>query len=219
MLRTPNERARLAGRRKLIELSRRRQRAGAGSHLLRLMQEVQIMDWWKRVEADLSRGGVHHAIVGGVAANQYMPPRETADIDIAVVVTARKEAEQWLASLGWERTGPLAMADREGTAWVTPDGRHVDLIFVPTDWGGQAIREARDNPIDGLPILPLAYLVLMKLEASRLTDTGDIARMLGHQTDEALDGVREVIRRHGRTQDVEDLESIIELGRLEYEGG
>jgi len=58
----------------------------------------------------------------------------------------------------------------------------------------------------------------MKLLASRLVDTGDLARMLGHQDEAALAAVRQVITTYGRPEDVADLEQIIALGRLEYEG-
>lgn len=69
---------------------------------------------------------------------------------------------------------------------------------------------------DGLPIVDLPYLVLMKLLAGRSQDLADISRMLGGATDPQLDGVRTVINDYlGSAR--EDLESLIMLGKLERE--
>ena len=67
------------------------------------------------------------------------------------------------------------------------------------------------------PVLTLPYLVLMKLEAGRIQDIGDISRMLGFASDESLTEVREVVGRYS-TDATEDLESLIVLGKLEHEG-
>jgi len=96
--------------------------------------------------------------------------------------------------------------------------KRTHVIYLPGAWGEAAIAAAQSNIIDGLPILPLPYLTLMKLLASRPVDTGDLARMLGHQDEAALAAVRQVITAYGRPEDVADLEQIIALGRLEYEG-
>ncbi len=174
------------------------------------------MEWWRQAENALSP--IPHAVVGAVAAAAYMPARATADIDLAVAATVAARLEGHLQARGWQRRGRLAMVGLEGTSWVTPAGHPVDVIYLPSAWGGTAIAAARSNIVDGLPILPLPYLTLMKLLASRLVDTGDLARMLGHQDEETLVAVRQVIAAYGRPEDVADLEQIITLGRLEYEG-
>ncbi|MFN3929388.1 MAG: hypothetical protein ACK4OK_07120, partial [Thermoflexus sp.] len=45
----------------------------------------------------------------------------------------------------------------------------------------------------------------------------DIARMLGMAASDQVDAVREVFRRY-RPEDLEDLESLLTLGRLEWMG-
>lgn len=174
------------------------------------------MEWWQQAENALSP--IPHAVVGAVAAAAYMPARATADIDLAVVETVAARLEGHLQARGWQRRGQLAMVGLQGTSWVTTAGHPVDVIYLPGVWGETAIAAAQSNTIDGLPILPLPYLVLMKLLASRLVDTGDLARMLGHQDEATLAAVRKVITAYGRPEDVADLEQIITLGRLEYEG-
>jgi hypothetical protein len=52
------------------------------------------------------------------------------------------------------------------------------------------------------------------MEASRTTDLSDISRMLGQASDRELDEVREVIKMYD-ADSLEDLESLIQLGKLE----
>jgi hypothetical protein len=63
-------------------------------------------------------------------------------------------------------------------------------------------------------VLVLPYLVLMKLESSRLQDTADLSRMLGLASEEELARVRAVVARYAPGE-ADDLESLIYLGRLE----
>ena len=174
------------------------------------------MEWWQQAANALSP--IPHAVVGAVAAAAYMPARATADIDLAVAEAVALRLEDHLQARGWQRRGRLSMVGLQGTSWATVAAHPVDVIYLPGAWGETAIAEARSNIIDELPILPLPYLTLMKLLASRLVDTGDLARMLGHQDEAALAAVRRVITAYGRPEDVADLEQIIALGRLEYEG-
>ena len=67
----------------------------------------------------------------------------------------------------------------------------------------------------GLPVLPLPYLILMKFRASRAQDVADITRMLGQAGEVQLNAVREVFERWLPGND-EDLESLIALGQLEF---
>ena len=79
--------------------------------------------------------------------------------------------------------------------------------------------EALTNPAiapDGLPVIRLPYLILLKLRSSRGTDAGDLSRMLGGADKDALEQVRAVIEQY-QPDAVEDLEGFIQLGRLEYE--
>src|SRR3989339_480413 len=74
---------RVAQRRAFLSLVARRQRPGSGSNAAALMNGKRLtMRWWKDIHAALR--GIPHAIGGGVAANQYRPPRHTADVDFMV---------------------------------------------------------------------------------------------------------------------------------------
>ena len=124
------------------------------------------MAWWADVERALC--DVPHAIVGAVAANAYAPPRATADIDCAIATADVDRAEGALRGTGWEKGGDLGLM--RGTSWRDPAGHELDLIVLDTPWAAAAITAASANQIDGLPTMPLPYLVLMKLLASRTID-------------------------------------------------
>jgi hypothetical protein len=80
-------------------------------------------------------------------------------------------------------------------------------------WVIQAIQNPNLSP-DHLPIIPLPYLVVMKLQASRTQDLSDISRMLGGADEIILQQVRIAVRSYC-TDAVEDLESLIQIGKLE----
>lgn len=81
-------------------------------------------------------------------------------------------------------------------------------------WLPDALLEAQDNRNpQGLLVLPLAYLVLMKFEAGRVQDLAYITRMLGQAGEQELNDVRQLFARYSQ----EDLESLILLGRMEME--
>jgi hypothetical protein len=141
-----------------------------------------------------------------------MPERATRDLDVLVDVGDCAEAERRLARASWTRSGDLTIG---GSSWASPDGAELDLVALDASWLRDALREATGNrDSQGLPVLPLPYLVLLKLTSARMQDTADVARMLGLADEATLDRVREVVRQHA-PEDAEDLEALIELGKLE----
>ena len=60
----------------------------------------------------------------------------------------------------------------------------------------------------------MSYAVLMKFQAGRVQDLADVTRMLGQASEDPLDSVRELFGQL-LPEDMGDLESLIELGRLE----
>ncbi len=204
------DRGRLA-RQILIDIARRRQRPGTGSLVAALERSSTVR--WPDLETTLS--GIPWAVAGAVAARRYMPERATTDIDVIVPVTHAAEARRRFQEAGYVRLGDLAIG---GTAWRSPTGAVVDLIEVAEPWWPVAIAEAqRNRDAEGFPILTLPYLTLMKLLASRVQDLADVSRMLGLASDADLDRVRSTVREHAPDL-VDDLESLIALGRLEMEG-
>jgi len=65
-------------------------------------------------------------------------------------------------------------------------------------------------------VLALPYLVLMKLSSMRSQDWADVSRMLGLAGEAELERVRDVVGRYS-SEDLEDLEALIDLGRRELQ--
>ena len=213
----PTREQRVAARRAMLDFSMRRQRPGSGSMLYELMKgERPVMHWWRHAAAPLQGKRLPFAVTGANAANAYMPPRATGDLDLALRVEDLAAAGLALAEAGWAFLGNLQLYENlRGAAWKKGDNE-LDLIGLPGDWGQAAIAAAQANRlVAGLPTLTLPYVVVMKLISARPQDSADISRMLGSATEETLDAVRAVVRRW-RPQDAEELEQMIALGQLEW---
>lgn len=196
-------------RRMLIDLAQRRQRAGTGSASAFLMQRTTQMVW-----PDLSSflSPIPWAVVGAVATRLYMPERTTQDLDVVIRVEDAAEVRQKLTNAGFVYQGELNIG---GSTWLTPDGQPIDIIEGHKVWWTDALIEAQTNrDTQGLPILPLRYLVLMKFQSGRVQDLADITRMLGQANATTLDAVRALFKQYAPA-DVPDLESLITLGKLE----
>jgi len=196
-------------RKKLISMARQRARPGSGTGRDTLRE--RSMEYGS-VDLKKYLGSVPFVVVGGLATRLYMPERMTLDSDALVRFEDMEEAEQALEQSGCEKTGPLTIG---GSIWRLPSGDSLDLIASDEAWVEEAIGHAVTGP-DGMPYADLPYLVLMKLGSGRMQDLADISRMLGGASEKALDATRTVVQQF-RRQDSEDLESLISLGRLEYE--
>jgi hypothetical protein len=197
-----------SARRTLIDIALRRQRPGTGSILRR--GDTALREW-----PDLTDilAGTTWAVCGGVATRNYMPERGTQDLDILVRSPDLSQAESRFHEAGFAFEGPLTIG---GSTWRSTDGTPIDLIEGRGTWVEDALRLAATNrDQQGLPVLTLPFLVLMKMESDRLVDSGDIGRMLGMADDPMRMDVRGVVQEH-RPEFMEDLESIIALGDLEF---
>jgi len=192
----------------------RRQRPGYGSLLSRLERKVVREPWWQGAERALA--DVPHVVIGAVAANAYMAPRFTRDLDMGVLPAVLARAEGRLEEAGWRRAGRTQPLDRglEGWNWEGPIGQDLDLFAMRHPWAAKAIREVQVDPRTGLPTLRVEYVVLMKLTVSRSIDVGDLSRVLGARTDPELNRVRAAVRRY-QPDDLDDVDRLVVLGRME----
>lgn len=195
-------------RKALLELALRRARPGSGSTLDFLTTRT-----WKDPGVDLHRLQTPFVIVGGVATALYMPLRLTLDVDLLVLAADAPRLHRELGQGGCTRKGLLTIG---GTSWQTPDGNLVDVLEWSETWVQVAIQTPNRSP-DGLPVIALPYLVLMKLAASRPQDLADLSRMLGLADEATLRQVRDTVAAY-RGEDAADLESLITLGQLELAG-
>jgi hypothetical protein len=155
---------------------------------------------------------IHWALVGAAATRLYMSERTTLDMDIAIRAEDARAARQKLARAGFVLQGELSIG---GSTWRAPDGRMIDVFEEHEEWWPDALAEAQTNrDAQGLPVLPLRYLVLMKFQSGRVQDIADITRMLGQADAAALDAVRALFKQYVPA-DLGDLESLNTLGKLE----
>lgn len=194
-------------RRLLLDMARRRAQPGTGSARVFLEDRTAVARW-----PDLTPAlhGIPWAVVGAVATRAYMPERTTQDLDILVAASDREEARARLQQAGFLPVQELAIG---GMTWRSPTGALVDVIESQAAWVAEALRSTAKDP-HGLPVLDLPYLVLMKVEAGRAQDLADASRMLGLAHEASREATRELFRRW-LPDALEDLESLIALGRLE----
>jgi len=194
-------------RRFLIDMCKRRIRPGAGSATEFLRQRT-AMNPWPDLRGVLK--GIPWLIVGGVATRVYMPERATQDLDVLVRQEDEAKVLDCLQAAGYKVISHLATG-----GWLahSPEGAELDILLGNAPWLNEALANPRLDPA-GYPVIDLPYLTLMKLESSRSLDMGDLARMLGLASEQELERVRQVVEQYS-PQDLEDLESLIYLGKLE----
>jgi hypothetical protein len=199
-------------RKLLIGMALRRQNRGIGSRPEFLRERTARLRF-----PDLTGvlSGIPWAITGAAGTRLYMPERMTRDLDILISKEDRLLVQRRFEEAGAEFRGALSIG---GTSWSLATGFPVDVIEIDEGWVMEALTAAGDNlDPQGMPVLPLEYQVLMKFRASRVQDLADMSRMLGQATVGQLDATRNVFHQWA-PRDMDDLESLIALGRLETEG-
>jgi hypothetical protein len=194
-------------RRFFIDRVRRRGSRGAGSNLQALMElpgSPRERDHLDMIEEIFQ--GQPVCFIGAHAVAAYAPERMTKDVDCFTTSSAYELAIRLLLVAGYRKDGdlnfPTTALGLFGSRWIPEHGgRPIDLISTEQVWGFEAFRETAQYTREGDRVTPLAYLVLMKLDAARSIDQGDLSRMLGRLSDAELDTVATVIKkgRPGRT--------------------
>ncbi|HBA85310.1 MAG TPA: hypothetical protein DCZ95_14580 [Verrucomicrobia bacterium] len=195
-------------RKKFIAIASRRAKPGSGSGPLVLRERTET---YGIPDLRFLVGRVKFVVVGGVATRLYMPERMTLDTDILVLPDDLARTEAALKRVPCKKLGPLAIG---GSTWRMPGNRFLDVVALDEVWTEDAIQNSVQGK-DGLPYIALPYLVLMKLTAGRVQDMADISRMLGSADDNTVKITRRLVSRY-RSTDVEDLDSLVQLGKLEY---
>ena len=155
---------------------------------------------------------IRWAVVGAAATRLYMPERYTRDLDIAIRFEDAQVVRKKLTDAKFTHAGELSIG---GSTWRALDGQMIDVIEGHEAWWADALNEAQSNrDAQGLPILPLRYLVLMKFQSGRVQDIADVTRMLGQADEKSIDATRALFKQYAPA-DLSDLESLITLGKLE----
>jgi hypothetical protein len=196
-------------RRFMIDMVLRRVKPGTGSSH-EFMRRRTAMNPWPDLRPILK--GIDWAIIGGVATRAYMPERMTKDLDILVHEKDGERAIEKLKAAGYRIVSKLAIP---GYLMKSPEGVELDVVFGNFPWLKEALKIPGKDPA-GYPVVKLPYLVILKMAAQRTRDLGDLGTMLGWASDVELDEVRAVMKRYA-PEDVEDLESLIFIGKKEQE--
>lgn len=196
-------------RSRVLEIARRRQQPGRGSSREFLRRRTAMRKWPDLTEILRE---VPWATVGGVAMRHYAPERATVDLDVLIPSNQAEAARERLKQAGFRYEGELTVGN---STWVAPDGTPVDALEADAPWLGEALRQAQQNrDLQGLPVLPMPYFVLMTLRSGRTVDIADITRMLGLADGAVLEEVRATVWQW-EPDAIEDIESMILLGRME----
>ena len=115
----------------------------------------------------LTEQGIAHALIGGVAVSAYGAPRATRDVDFLV---REKDAFSVGAFLSFKPGVPIAMRD-VSIDYLTPEGDPAHRALM---------EEAIDSAVksEGVPVVSLEALIVMKLRARRTRDAMDVRALL-----------------------------------------
>lgn len=158
-------------------------------------------------------------VAGGVATRAYAPERRTEVIDILIASEHFAQAKDRLEAAGFEQIGelffPNAGLGLHGEAW-SRRGQEIDIMSSAQGWVAAAF-EGRCEDQTGLRVIPLPYLVLMKLDSARGIDQGDLTRMLGRLEPSEIEAIVEIVERYaGDASAGDDVRQYAELGRWEW---
>ena len=188
-----------------IQMAKKRLRPGSGPETL----------WartWRRPVFDLRTiTAVPFVVISGVATRLYAPERMTDDLDTLIEAKNVERLSADLTGGGCQKLGALSIG---GSHWKLPDGMSLDVLAEDAPWAAEAVPNLAFTP-NGLPVVSLLYLVLIKMRASRGIDIGDLTRVLGAADDANIVETEKVIAAY-LPDGAEDLEGLIYFGRLEY---
>lgn len=194
-------------RKTFLSLLKKRVQPGSGSSLSFLHKRT----WSYSVSnLNLILKQAPFVIIGGVATRLYMPERMTLDLAILIQAEDATKIYQDLEIAGGQKIGILNIP---GSQWQLSDNTSLKVLEADDEWVTEAVSNPNYAP-DGLPIIDLSYLILMKLSASRTQDLADVSRMLGLADENTLTKIKSVVKAYLSTA-MEDLESLILLGKLE----
>ncbi|MGD1065504.1 MAG: hypothetical protein ABR975_01665 [Vulcanimicrobiaceae bacterium] len=209
-----------ARRRWYLERAFRKATRGSGSDLWFLLELAPShgVDMIESVFGDASA-----MLISARAVAAYAPERFTKDVDFLVPYDFFAEEEERLRAAGWERLRSLVFPNAAlgliGSAWHNAARTtEIDVITSPQAWVREAFETAVARDRSGHRVIPLAYLVLMKLDSARAIDQADLSRTLGRLDAEQVEAIVRIVERHyGDPAAGDEVRQYHEVGRWEYE--
>ncbi|MEM8506154.1 MAG: hypothetical protein AAF716_23765 [Cyanobacteria bacterium P01_D01_bin.1] len=140
-----------------------------------------------------------YAIIGGIATTFYMPARTTQDLDLLILSDDAERLEQALVHQRWTQIENIHIRsdgiEITGGAWRSIEGELLDLLYTSDlTWARTALQpENTTITPDGLRVIALPYLILLKLLARRNRDILDIEEMLQYCDEQKIADIRAVV--------------------------
>lgn len=159
-----------------------------------------------RLAKALDEAGIPYMIIGGQAVLLYGEPRLTRDVDVTVGLTP-KELERLLQVVQRVSLRLLVqdVADFVQRTWVLPTldestGLRVDFIFSWTPYEQEALRRAREVPVEGYPVRFASPedVIVHKILAGRPRDLED-ARTIVRKQQLDIAYIRKWLQAFGET--------------------
>jgi len=211
-----------ARRRFFLSRARRLNTRGAGSDMRLLMAMPRTTHGVDRMIAAIF-GDIPVFLIGAFAAAAYAPERYSKDVGYFVSAERYDDAQARLLASDWEKCRTLMFPNAglglHGSAWAPrAGGQEIDLITSDQAWAREAFAAPLFQDSNGERVIPLPYLVLMKLDSARVIDQADLARILGRLSSEHVEEVIRTVQRHYHDPSAaDDLRQYHEIGKWEYE--
>ena len=152
-------------------------------------------------------------LIGGLALRAYMPERMTLDVDILIHQRDTEAARSAFVHAGYAVIGQLSIGGFSVQAANATEPA-IDVLTRSDTWIDAALAHPGCDPA-GLPVLGRPYLILMKLQAGRTRDLGDVQNLLGHTPPDERASMRQLVLRFSPDL-VEDYDSLCTLADLEF---
>lgn len=124
----------------------------------------KVIDAMRTASDELTRLGVRHALVGGLAVGAHGYPRATKDVDFLVGDEAFEHHEGGIVTM------------KPGIP-IQINGVLVDLLSAQPDEGALVDVPVARTGVD-VPIAPIEALVYLKLKSPRLKDAADVIELI-----------------------------------------
>jgi hypothetical protein len=158
-------------------------------------------------------GATQWVLVGGLALRAYIPERMTLDVDILIHERDSERTRIAFEAAGYRVTGQLSIGGFSAQS-DEPDAPPIDVLTRSDAWL-DAVLTAPVRDAADYPVLPRAYLILLKLQAGRTQDLADVQRLVAYMSSAQRAEFTQVVQA-ASPELVEDLESLYTLADLEF---
>jgi hypothetical protein len=168
------------------------------------MIPAPVFELARKISEKLKTHKIPHAIAGGMAVSMHGRPRMTKDIDILI----SSKASNIIKSIGKTKN----ISGFLNGLSISINDIDIDFLFLGKGIKSKDILSAKY--INGLPVVNIETLILMKMGAGRTQDTADIVKLLNLGKVD----ISKVIERLKNKEDKSDFEQVVQMAKAENRG-